>query len=70
LIVEEFITFDYEIIMLTVRNGKDTVFCEPIGHIQKDGVYIFSWQPMNMSEIAVIKSQEIAKTITDGLGEI
>ena len=35
LIVEEFITFDYEITMLTVRNGKDTVFCEPIGHIQK-----------------------------------
>lgn len=68
LIVEEFITFDYEITMLTVRNGKDTVFCEPIGHIQKDGDYIFSWQPMNMSEVAVKKSQEIAKTITDGLG--
>ena len=68
LIVEEFITFDYEITMLTVRNGKDTVFCEPIGHIQKDGDYIFSWQPMNMSEIAIKKSQEIAKTITDGLG--
>lgn len=68
LIVEEFITFDYEITMLTVRNGKDTVFCEPIGHIQKDGDYIFSWQPMNMSEVAVKKSQEIAKTVTDGLG--
>ncbi len=68
LIVEEFITFDYEITMLTVRNGKDTVFCEPIGHIQKDGDYIFSWQPMNMSEVAIKKSQEIAKTITDGLG--
>jgi phosphoribosylglycinamide formyltransferase 2 len=68
LIVEEFITFDYEITMLTIRNGKDTVFCEPIGHIQKDGDYIFSWQPMNMSEIAIKKSQEIAKTITDGLG--
>lgn len=68
LIVEEFITFDYEITMLTVRNGKDTVFCEPIGHIQKDGDYIFSWQPMNMSEVAIKKSQEIAKKITDGLG--
>jgi phosphoribosylglycinamide formyltransferase 2 len=68
LIVEEFITFDYEITMLTVRNGKDTVFCEPIGHIQQDGDYIFSWQPMNMSEIAKQKSQEIAKTVTDGLG--
>ena len=48
LIVEEFITFDYEITMLTARNGKDTVFCEPIGHIQQDGDYIFSWQPMNI----------------------
>ncbi|WP_368028869.1 formate-dependent phosphoribosylglycinamide formyltransferase [Arcobacter sp. s6] len=68
LIVEEFITFDYEITMLTARNGKDTVFCEPIGHIQQDGDYIFSWQPMNMSEVAKQKSQEIAKKITDGLG--
>jgi phosphoribosylglycinamide formyltransferase 2 len=68
LIVEEFITFDYEITMLTARNGKDTVFCEPIGHIQQDGDYIFSWQPMNMSDIAKQKSQELAKKITDGLG--
>ena len=68
LIVEEFITFDYEITLLTIRNGKDTVFCEPIGHIQENGDYIFSWQPMNMSEIAKEKSQEIAKKITDGLG--
>ena len=68
LIVEEFVHFDYEITMLTARNGKDTVFCEPIGHIQQDGDYIFSWQPMNMSEIAKQKSEEIAKIITDGLG--
>lgn len=68
LIVEEFITFDYEITLLTVRNEKQTVFCEPIGHIQQDGDYIFSWQPMNMSEVAIAKSQEIAKKITDGLG--
>jgi len=68
LIVEEFIHFDYEITLLTARNGNETVFCPPIGHIQKDGDYIFSWQPMNMSEIALKKSQEIAKKITDGLG--
>ena len=68
LIVEEFITFDYEITLLTVRNGIDTVFCEPIGHIQENGDYIFSWQPMNMNEIAKEKSQEIAKKITEGLG--
>ncbi len=68
LIVEEFIKFDYEITLLTVRNEKQTIFCAPIGHIQKDGDYIFSWQPMNMSEKAIKKSEEIAKKITDGLG--
>ena len=68
LIVEEFIKFDYEITLLTVRNEKQTVFCEPIGHIQQDGDYIFSWQPMNMSETAKQNAQEIAKTVTDGLG--
>lgn len=68
LIVEEFITFDYEITLLTVRNEKETVFCEPIGHIQQDGDYIFSWQPMDMSELAIKRAQDIAQKITDGLG--
>lgn len=68
LIVEAFVNFDYEITMLTARNGKETVFCEPIGHQQQDGDYIFSWQPMQMSPLAKERSQQIAKTITDGLG--
>jgi len=68
LIVEEFIHFDYEITVLTVRNETGTVFCEPIGHIQKDGDYVFSWQPMKMSDLAIKRSQEVAKKITDGLG--
>jgi phosphoribosylglycinamide formyltransferase 2 len=68
LIVEAFIDFDYEITMLTARNGKETVFCEPIGHEQRDGDYVFSWQPMQMSEVAKERSQEMAKKITDGLG--
>lgn len=68
LIVEAFINFDYEITMLTARNGKETVFCEPIGHEQRDGDYVFSWQPMQMSEVAKQKAQDIAKRITDGLG--
>lgn len=68
LIVEEFVTFDYEITLLTVRNGDETVFCEPIGHIQKDGDYIFSWQPMQMSALAKERAIEIAQKITDGLG--
>jgi phosphoribosylglycinamide formyltransferase 2 len=68
LIVEEFVTFDYEITLLTVRNGDETIFCEPIGHEQKDGDYIYSWQPMQMSELAIKRSKDIAKKITDGLG--
>ena len=68
LIVEEFISFDYEITLLTVRNETGTTFCEPIGHIQKNGDYIFSWQPMNMSEIAKQKAINIAQKITVGLG--
>lgn len=68
LIVEAFIDFDYEITMLTARNGKETVYCEPIGHEQRDGDYVFSWQPMQMSDLAKQRAQEIAKTITDGLG--
>lgn len=68
LIVEAFVDFDYEITMLTARNGKETVFCEPIGHEQRDGDYVFSWQPMQMSEAAKKSAQEMAKKITDGLG--
>ena len=68
LIVEAFVDFDYEITMLTARNGKETVFCEPIGHEQRDGDYVFSWQPMQMTPLAKERSQEIAKKITDGLG--
>jgi len=68
LIVEEFVKFDYEITLLTVRNEKETVFCEPIGHVQEDGDYVLSWQPMSMSEVALSKAQEIAKKVTDGLG--
>ncbi len=68
LIVEAFVDFDYEITMLTARNGNETVFCEPIGHVQRDGDYVFSWQPMAMSELALERSQDIAKKITDGLG--
>ncbi len=68
LIVEEFINFDYEITLLTVRHENETVFCEPIGHKQKDGDYIYSWQPMKMSQIAKQKALNMAKKVTDGLG--
>ena len=68
LIVEEFIDFDYEITMLTAKNDREIVFCPPIGHIQSGGDYIFSWQEMEMSEVALNKAKEIAKKIVEGLG--
>ena len=68
LIVEEFIPFDYEITLLTVRNETGTIFCDAIGHVQKDGDFILSWQPMPMSDKALQKAKDIAKAVTDGLG--
>lgn len=68
LIVEEFIHFDYEITLLTARTEKETVFCDPVGHIQQDGDYVYSWQPMNMSASAKQKAEDMAKKVTDGLG--
>ena len=68
LIVEEFVQFDYEITLLTVRNETGTTFCEPIGHIQRDGDFILSWQPMQMSPDALQKAEDIAKAVTDRLG--
>ena len=72
-IVEGFIDFDYEITQLTVRaigmSGEiETFFCEPIGHVQVNGDYVESWQPMAMSPVALQKSRDIAKAVTGNLG--
>ncbi|MDQ0915389.1 formate-dependent phosphoribosylglycinamide formyltransferase [Paenibacillus sp. V4I5] len=67
-IVEEFIHFESEITLLTVRSISGTTYCEPIGHIQKDGDYIESWQPHVMTEQQISDAQHMAKTITDALG--
>lgn len=67
-IVEGFVNFDYEITLLTVRSVSGTVFCEPIGHIQKDGDYRESWQPQPMTDSALEQAQIIAKSVTDALG--
>lgn len=66
-IVEGFVDFDYEITLLTVRNVAGTQFCEPVGHIQQDGDYRYSWQPQAMAPVAIEKAQEIAKKVTDAL---
>lgn len=72
-IVEGFINFEYEITQLTVRamgsNGEvETHFCEPIGHVQIHGDYVESWQPQAMSELALKRTREIARKVTDNLG--
>lgn len=67
-IIEEFIHFDSEITLLTIRAANGTMFCAPIGHIQKDGDYIESWQPHEMTEQQIQEAKKIAKTITDELG--
>lgn len=72
-IVEGQIDFDYEITLLTIRaknaNGDiETSFCAPIGHLQKRGDYVESWQPQAMTANALRESQRIAKAVTDNLG--
>jgi phosphoribosylglycinamide formyltransferase 2 len=72
-IVEGFIDFDYEITLLTVRSlGADgavqTSFCAPIGHVQVQGDYVESWQPMRMDPAALASAERIAKAVTDDLG--
>ena len=68
-IIEEFIDFDFEITLLTVRTkNQGTLFCEPIGHIQVEGDYHESWQPQPMTEVALQRAKEMAKAVTDALG--
>ncbi len=67
-IVEGEIPFDFEITQLTVRAADGTHFCAPIGHVQKDGDYVESWQPQPMSDAALRKSRKIAAAVTGALG--
>ncbi|TCK17021.1 formate-dependent phosphoribosylglycinamide formyltransferase [Thiogranum longum] len=72
-IVEALVHFDYEITLLTIRSvgasGEvETTFCAPVGHIQKQGDYVESWQPQAMSDVALERAREIASAVTDSLG--
>lgn len=67
-IIEEFIPFDYEITLLTVRHRDGVSFCEPIGHRQEHGDYQESWQPHPMSDVALKESQSIAERVVNALG--
>ena len=68
-IVEEFIHFDFEITLLTIRqrNGQ-TLFCEPIGHVQERGDYQYSWQPQPMQAHYLKAAQDMAEKVTTDLG--
>ena len=67
-IVEQFIPFDYEITLLTVtqKNGP-TLFCAPIGHVQKGGDYQESFQPRQMKAEHLAQAQEMAAKVTEAL---
>jgi phosphoribosylglycinamide formyltransferase 2 len=67
-IVESFIEFDYEITLLTVRHRDGVSFCPPIGHVQIEGDYRESWQPMAMSAPALHRCEEIARDVVEALG--
>ena len=67
-IVEEYVDFDYEITLLTVRTREGVLFCPPIGHRQERGDYQESWQPASMSAAALEEAQAMAATVVDDLG--
>jgi len=66
-IVEQFIDFDYEITLLTVRTREGVIFCPPIGHRQERGDYQESWQPTAMTGAALASAQDMARKVVDNL---
>lgn len=69
IIIEEFIDFEIEITLLTIKQwNAPTIFCPPIGHRQERGDYQESWQPANISPIQTKQAEEIAAKVTDALG--
>jgi len=68
-IVEEFIHFEFEITLLTVRQRDGTtVFCQPIGHVQERGDYQYSWQPQPMKPAYLKAAEQMAEKVTSDLG--
>ena len=68
-IIEEFINFDLEITLLTIKQwNAPTIFCPPIGHRQERGDYRESWQPAEISPAQIVAAQAIATTVTNALG--
>ena len=67
-IIEEFVSFQSEITLLTIKSVNGTFYCDPIGHKQESGDYVESWQPHTMNPKQLELAQSIAKQITDNLG--
>jgi phosphoribosylglycinamide formyltransferase 2 len=68
-IIEEFINFEIEITLLTIKQWHaPTMFCPPIGHRQERGDYQESWQPAEITPAQILTAQQIATTVTDALG--
>ncbi len=69
IIVEEFINFETEITLLTIKQwNAPTIFCSPIGHRQERGDYQESWQPAEIADKFILDAQAIAQKVTDALG--
>ena len=67
-IIEEFIDFDSEFTLLTVtQKNAPTIFCPPIGHVQKGGDYRESWQPFQLSKEALKQAEMMAEKVTKAL---
>ena len=68
-IIEEFIDFEIEITLLTIKQwNAPTIFCPPIGHRQERGDYQESWQPAEITPAQLLAAQAIATKVTDALG--
>ena len=67
-IVEGVVNFDFEITLLTVNAVDGVHFCAPVGHRQEDGDYRESWQPQQMSALALERAQAIAREVVLALG--
>ncbi|MEX3238843.1 formate-dependent phosphoribosylglycinamide formyltransferase [Serratia quinivorans] len=67
-IVEGLVKFDFEITLLTISAVDGVHFCAPIGHRQEDGDYRESWQPQQMSDLALSRAQAIAENVVKALG--
>ena len=69
LIVEEFIRFDSEITLLTVTQQQGpTLFCPPVGHVQKNGDYRESFQSPEIAPEHLAEAQRMAAKVTEALG--